>query len=154
MKYTVRTAFASDISRIKILIEKSVRGLSAYDYTQEQIEGALLSAWGLDTQLIKDETYFVVETENLLIGCRGWSYRATLFGNDRKKDRNPDILNPAINSAKIRAFFIKPRYARKGIGSMIMQQLARSCRNQILRTPLDDTKRPRLRSSLDTRTCP
>ncbi|MFS1526325.1 GNAT family N-acetyltransferase [Microbulbifer sp. 2304DJ12-6] len=78
--------------------------------------------------MIKDETYFVVETENLLIGCGGWSYRATLFGNDSKKDRNPDILNPAINSAKIRAFFIKPRYARKGIGSMIMQQCEEAAR--------------------------
>ncbi|WKD48430.1 GNAT family N-acetyltransferase [Microbulbifer spongiae] len=121
MKYTTRTALASDIPKIQALIEESVRGLSINDYTQEQIEGALLSAWGLDTQLINDKTYFVVENNYLLIGCGGWSYRATLFGNDSEKDRNPDVLNPEINSAKIRAFFVKPCYARKGIGSLIMQ---------------------------------
>ncbi|MEW5251777.1 GNAT family N-acetyltransferase [Microbulbifer discodermiae] len=130
MKYTIREAEESDIPAIRPLIEESVRILAADDYSQEQIRGALLSAWGVDTQLICDKTYFVVENGADLIGCGGWSYRATLFGNDSEGNRDSKLLNPQGDPAKIRAFFVKPSCARQGIGSMIMERCERAARER------------------------
>jgi GNAT superfamily N-acetyltransferase len=90
------------------------------DYTSEQIEGALKSAWGLDTQLIKDQSYFVVEHNKKIIASGGWSFRKTLFGNNNESTRDAIKLDPLQDYAKIRAFFVDPDYARLGIGSLIM----------------------------------
>ena len=120
INYPIRLAVHADKTNITQLIEQSVKKLAIDDYTEEQIEGALKSAWGLDTQLIDDETYFVVEQHKEIIAAGGWSYRNTLFGNDVEADRNPAELNPETDAAKIRAFFVHPNYARKGIGSLIM----------------------------------
>ena len=120
MNYAIRKAKLSDIPSIESLIVESVRGLTVNDYTSDQIEGALESAWGVDTQLISDETYFTVEDEKQLIGCGGWSYRSTLFGNDSETDRCSDELDPENDAAKIRAFFVKPSYSRTGIGSALL----------------------------------
>ncbi|RPI77426.1 MAG: GNAT family N-acetyltransferase, partial [Desulfobacteraceae bacterium] len=116
MKYKIRKAELNDCPEIEKLIALSARGLSAQDYTPEQIEGALQGAFGVDTQLIKDGTYFVVEAGGLLVGCGGWSKRKTLFGSDKRESRDPAELDPAIDPAKIRAFFVHPEWARKGIG--------------------------------------
>ena len=97
-----------------------MRVLALDDYSPSQIEAALRSAWGLDSQLIKDQTYFVVTHEDKIIGSGGWSFRKTLFGNDNEAGRDPDKLDPKIDFAKIRAFFVDPDYARQGIGSLIM----------------------------------
>src|SRR4051812_22350553 len=110
----IRLATEADIPTLHELIEESVRGLQASDYSPAQIEGALGTALGLDTQLIADRTYFVIETSDdpaRLIGCGGWSRRKTLFGSDGAARRENDLLNPAIDAAKIRAFFIHPEYA-------------------------------------------
>ncbi|MFA0812749.1 GNAT family N-acetyltransferase [Microbulbifer epialgicus] len=130
MDYTIRKAKLSDIPAIELLIDESVRTLAANEYTNEQIEGALKSAWGVDTQLISDETYFAVETGSQLIACGGWSYRETLFGNDSEAGRNPKMLNPAKDAAKIRAFFVRPSYARMGIGSALMYKCEREARDK------------------------
>lgn len=119
---SIRTATLSDCEAIKRLIEQSVHKLAASDYSAEQIEAALQQAWGLDTQLIKDGTYFVVEDADKLVACGGWSFRKTLFGNDAEAARDSTDADPEHDPAKIRAFFVHPDYARQGIGSMLMEK--------------------------------
>jgi GNAT superfamily N-acetyltransferase len=124
----IRTAEDADIPALHVLIEASVRGLQANDYTPAQIEGALGTVLGLDTQLIRDQTYFIVETlqtegskeRKLLAACGGWSKRKTLFGSDGASVREPDLLDPAVDAAKVRAIFVHPNFARRGLGSFIL----------------------------------
>jgi len=130
IKFQLRTALASDYGSIESLINVSARKLGIEDYSLEQIEAALKNAFGLDTQLISDQTYFVVESGRSLVGCGGWSYRETLFGSDSRKGRNSHRINPQTGTAKIRAFFVDPKFSRMGIGSMIMHE----CEQQALRT--------------------
>ncbi len=118
--FTIRKAEIDDCTEIANLIALSARGLSAQDYTPEQIEGALQGAFGVDTQLIKDGTYFVVEAGGIVVGCGGWSRRKTLFGSDKRETRDPGELDPETDPAKIRAFFVHPEWARKGIGKAIL----------------------------------
>ncbi len=88
MEYLIRKAKLDDCSNIKDLIELSARKLSTQDYTPEQIERALQGAFGVDMQLIKDGTYFIVEDNEVIIGYGGWSYRKTLFGGDKQEARD------------------------------------------------------------------
>jgi GNAT superfamily N-acetyltransferase len=120
MKIRLRTALMTDCSSIETLIAGSIRKLGALDYSADQIESALTSAFGLDTQLITDQTYFMVESGRLPIACGGWSFRETLFGSDAEQNRDSQRINPSSGAAKIRAFFVDPDFARMGIGSMIM----------------------------------
>lgn len=121
MKFQLRTALLTDCSSIETLIAVSIRKLGARNYSPEQIEAALISAFGLDTQLIADQTYFVVESNHIPVACGGWSFRETLFGNDAEHSRNPQRIDPQTGAARIRAFFVDPDFSRMGIGSMIMQ---------------------------------
>ena len=98
-----------------------MRSLQAGDYSPLQIEGALATVFGVDTQLIADGTYFVVETGGVMAGCGGWSRRKTLYGGDRAPGRENNLLDPSRDRAKIRAFFVHPDWARKGIGSRILE---------------------------------
>ena len=124
---TVRKATTSDIPALDALIARSARGLSTGDYSQGQIEGALRGAFGVDTQLLADETYFVVEDSREMVACGGWSFRSTLFGGDARADRDSSILDPKTQAAKIRAFFVDPGHARRGIGSLLLDH----CENQV-----------------------
>ncbi|BBN81720.1 N-acetyltransferase [Pseudoalteromonas sp. A25] len=128
MDLTIRKATLHDVPEIEFLIGESARKLSSEDYSKEQIEGALKAAWGVDTQLIKDECYYVIENNNQLIACGGWSFRKTLFGNDCEQNRVDNVLNPVTEAAKIRAFFVKPDYARQGLGSILMRQCEEEAR--------------------------
>ena len=121
-KFTLRLATEGDIRALHVLVEASVRGLQAEDYSPAQIEGALGTVLGVDTQLIADGTYFVAEylDGKRLAGCGGWSKRKTLFGADRGPGREPELLNPAIDAAKVRAIFVHPDFARQGLGSLIL----------------------------------
>jgi GNAT superfamily N-acetyltransferase len=134
-QFVLRLANEDDIPALHALIEASVRGLQAEDYTPAQIEGALGTVLGLDTQLIKDRTYFVAETldENsnerkFLAGCGGWSKRKTLFGADRGPGREPELLDPARDAAKVRAIFVHPDFARRGLGSLILATVEEAAR--------------------------
>lgn len=124
--FRLRVATEDDIPALRALIEASVRGLQVNDYTPAQIEGALGTVLGVDTQLIRDQTYLVAEVldkdtgEQKLAGCGGWSKRKTLFGADRSPDREPELLNPAVDAAKVRAIFVHPDFARRGLGSLIL----------------------------------
>lgn len=120
--FCCRTAKLADIPALHALIEQSVRELQASDYTPEQLEGALGTYLGVDTQLIADGTYFAVEApDGALVACGGWSRRKTLFGADRRPDRDGSLLDPKADAARIRAFFVHPAWARRGIGSRILE---------------------------------
>jgi GNAT superfamily N-acetyltransferase len=123
----IRKAVAADIPNLGALIDASVRALQAEDYSREQIEGALKTVFGVDSQLIADETYFVAEVESIpvseviAVGCGGWSKRKTLFGGDQWTARKDSLLDPRADAAKIRSFFIHPDWPRRGIGSAILE---------------------------------
>ena len=115
-----RLAKLSDVPAIEKLITLSVRVLQAHYYTSKQMDGALDTVFATDSQLIRDKTYFVTERDKQLIGCDGWSCRQTLFGGDRAKVEEDTLLNPETDSARIRAFFVHPDFARQGISSTII----------------------------------
>jgi hypothetical protein len=125
--FELRLATDEDVPALHALIEISVRGLQSGDYTSAQIEGALGTVLGLDTQLIRDRTYFIAETveqnakaQKRVAGCGGWSKRKTLFGADRGPAREPELLDPNTDAAKVRAIFVHPEFARRGLGSLIL----------------------------------
>lgn len=129
-----RRATAADIPLLERLIECSARSLASRDYTPEQIDGALASAWGVDAQLIEDGTYFVFETEGQLIACGGWSFRQTLFGRSETRSpvlerrERPERLDPARDPARIRAFFVHPDWARRGLGRLLLARCEQEAR--------------------------
>ena len=101
-----------------------MRDLQQNDYTPAQIEGALGHALGLDTQLVADRTYFVAAPRNepsLIVASGGWSNRQTLFGSDHGPGRAAAFLDPAVDAARIRAIFVDPAWARRGLGSLILE---------------------------------
>ena len=123
----IRKATAADVPRLREVIEASVRGLQAGDYSPAQIEGALKSVYGVDSQLIADGTYLVAEilesdaAKPEIVACGGWSKRKTLYGGDQYAAREDSLLDPARDAAKIRAFFVHPDWARRGIGGLILE---------------------------------
>ena len=136
-----RPATATDVPEIERLIARSARGLSQGDYNEDQIEAALGSALGVDSQLIRDGTYFVASVDGPLVACGGWSYRKTLFGSDGRADREPETLDPACDAARIRAFFVHPDWARQGLGGLMLdiceaEMLARGFRSAELMATL------------------
>lgn len=122
MAYSIRKAKLEDRNDIQELIAESARGLSREHYSDVQIEVAIATVFGVDTSLIDDETYFVVEEAGQLIGCGGWSKRRTLYGGDQFVDRDVSYLDPASDPAKIRAFFVHPGHARKGVARAIIER--------------------------------
>jgi N-acetylglutamate synthase-like GNAT family acetyltransferase len=119
---TIRQARHEDTPHLERLIAASVRTLGAAYYTEEEIERALVHVFGVDTQLIEDGTYFVAEADGQIVGCGGWSRRKTLFGSDRAKGAAEDsLLDPKHAAARIRAFFVHPDWARRGIGARLLR---------------------------------
>ncbi|KAM3083293.1 hypothetical protein ACMFMG_003948 [Clarireedia jacksonii] len=121
MELKLRKATLDDIPELHPLIDASVRGLQAEHYTQAQIAGALKSVYGVDTQLIKDGNYFVVTSEDSIVASGGISFRSTLYGGDQFATRDSKLLDPEVDGARIRAFFVHPNWARKGIAGMIIR---------------------------------
>jgi GNAT superfamily N-acetyltransferase len=137
----IRKAVMADVPLLRRLIEESVRKLQSEDYTPAQREGALESVFGVDSQLIADGTYLVAEarivdmtlavenanggknpvSEWVIAGCGGWSKRKTLYGSDHWTGREDTLLDPKRDAAKIRAFFIQPAWARRGVGSKMLE---------------------------------
>src|SRR5438046_753043 len=132
----LRLAVPEDVPVLREVIDASVRGLQTEDYTPAQIEGALQTVFGVDSQLIADGTYIVAEAPSdggpnaqaavtksswTIIGCGGWSKRKTLYGSDHWTGREDALLDPHHDAAKIRAFFIHPDWARQGVGGMILK---------------------------------
>jgi GNAT superfamily N-acetyltransferase len=125
---TLRNAIPDDIPELRALIARSARGLSSADYRASQVEGALRGAFGVDSQLLIDQTYFVVEEARQMIGCGGWSFRSTLFGGDARAGRDASTLDPHTQAAKIRAFFVDPDHARRGIGTLLLNHCEQAAR--------------------------
>lgn len=121
MQFRIRTARMEDVGALTALIDASVRELQAGDYTPAQIEESLRSVYGVDTQLIADGTYFAVEFQETIVGCGGWSKRRTLYGGDQFRAREDSLLDPARDAARIRAFFVHPKWARRGIGALLLE---------------------------------
>jgi GNAT superfamily N-acetyltransferase len=124
-EFSIRLAKLEDVPALRGLIESSVRGLGAGEYSAAEIEGALGHALGLDTQLIEDRTYFVAESaDGVLVGCGGWSWRQKLCGSD-----GLDAVTSCGGSlsgeaaAKVRAIFVHPGWARRGLGSLILRHV-------------------------------
>src|SRR5687767_4961081 len=125
----IRLATTEDIPTLRQLIDDSVRGLSVTHYSARQIESALQEVFGVDTQLILDETYFIAEIDGHIVGAGGWSKRKTLFGGDDSKSGRADsLLDPAKEPARIRAFYIHPQWARRGIGGTILDACEQAAR--------------------------
>lgn len=126
MELKIRKAVPQEVAGLQELIAASVRKLQADDYSMAQREGALESVFGVDSQLVTDGTYLVAEAradsgEWQVAGCGGWSKRKTLYGGDAWTEREDTLLDPQRDAAKIRAFFVHPDWARKGVGSRILQ---------------------------------
>jgi len=132
----LRLAVPEDVPVLRELIDASVRGLQTQDYMPAQIEGALKTVFGVDSQLIADGTYIVAQAEPtaiertgaqhaqpelMIVGCGGWSKRKTLYGSDHWTGREDALLDPLRDAAKIRAFFIHPAWARHGVGGKILE---------------------------------
>src|ERR1700733_8986079 len=123
MGYRVRGALLDDVPGLHALIARSIRELGAADYTAPQIEAALQGAFGVDTGLIRDGTYFVAVTESdEIVACGGWSRRRTLFGSDARAERDESALDPRKDAAKVRAFFVDPAHARRGLGRTLLER--------------------------------
>ncbi len=125
MLLTVRQAVLADVPALQQVIRESVLELQTAEYTLEQRELALQLVFGVDTQLIVDGTYFVAEVlvdqDQVVAGCGGWSKRKTLYGSDHCTGREDALLDPLHDAAKIRAFFVHPAWARRGVGSRILE---------------------------------
>lgn len=118
--WPLRLACEADVSALQALIPLSVRALQAPYYSQAQMEAALGPVFGVDRQLIRDGTYFVAEQDGLIVGCGGWSRRRSLYGGDSDREREDALLDPQRDAARVRAFFVHPDWARRGIGRSVM----------------------------------
>lgn len=118
---SLRLAREEDIPALEVLIPLSVRGLQAAYYSAEQMDAAIGPVFGVDRQLIRDGTYFVVEHNGAIVGCGGWSRRRAVYGGDRERPGEDASLDPAQDPARIRAFFVHPAWARRGVGRAILE---------------------------------
>ena len=121
----LRAAQRKDIPEIERLIERSVRALSIGYYDGTQIESALRFIFGVDSQLVDDGTYHVIEADGALAAAGGWSRRRTLFGGDQWKHGADEALDPSREPARIRAFFVDPSWSRRGLGRSLFEACAR-----------------------------
>jgi GNAT superfamily N-acetyltransferase len=121
MSFIIRLASFEDVSEMERLIAESVRGLSRGFYTDSQIESAIKYIFGVDSQLLVDRTYYVAMEASIIVACGGWSKRNTLYGGDQHKSKYDPLLDPNKDAARIRAFFVHPNWARKGLGRSMIQ---------------------------------
>ncbi|HJP59783.1 MAG TPA: GNAT family N-acetyltransferase [Gemmatimonadaceae bacterium] len=126
----LRAATMDDVPALNALIAKSARGLSAGFYNAAQIEALITHVFGVDTQLIADGTYYLIvdDSERVPAAAGGWSARRTLYGGDQAKSGEDNRLNPATDAARIRAFFVHPRYARRGLGRQLYNECESAAR--------------------------
>lgn len=118
-KFTHRKATIADLPELHALMEMSIRKIIGTFLDQARVD-ASYEFMGVDTQLIKDHTYFVVELDQKIVGCGGWSRRATSYGGDHTTGRDSRLLDPITESARVRAMYTHPDYARRGIGSLVL----------------------------------
>lgn len=120
--FTIRVAQIDELQTLENLIPDSVRALSKEFYSEAQIEGGIQEIFGVDTQLIHDGTYYVVEVDGHVAACGGWSKRKTTYGADKMKQAADNLLDPQKDPARVRAFFVDPKWARRGIGKGLLER--------------------------------
>jgi len=126
---TLRDACTHDLPAIEALIARSARELSVGFYTEAQVTSLLRHVFGVDTQLVRDRSYFVIETGlDELVAAGGWSRRRTLYGGDRMKQADDPLLDPGREAARIRAFFVHPDWARRGLGRRLYDRCEAAAR--------------------------
>lgn len=118
--FAIRLADPEDVERLNALINESGAELSRGFYTPEQIAAALRYVFGVDSTLIADRTYYVVEAGGTFAACGGWSRRGALYGGDQRRMGEAPVLDPATDPARIRAFFVAPAFARRGLGRRLL----------------------------------
>ena len=123
-----RPATPDDVPALQALIARSGVALSVGYYTPEQAQAITRHVFGVDSQLIADRSYHVIEHAASIVACGGWSRRRTLFGGDQAKAVSDPLLDPAVDPARIRAFFVEPSMARRGLGRMLMDRCLREAR--------------------------
>ncbi|MDQ1830296.1 GNAT family N-acetyltransferase [Massilia scottii] len=119
--FTIRLARLSEKPQLDALIERSGIGLADGFYTPQEAAAVTREVFGVDSALVRDGTYFAIDDGDTVVACGGWSRRATDFGGDGAKHGNDRLLDPATEPARIRAFFVDPAMARKGLGSMLLR---------------------------------
>lgn len=122
--FTFRPAEPGDIPALQALIERSALALSVGFYTDEQAAAVTREVFGVDSQLVADGTYYAVEQGGAIVACGGWGMRSTAYGGDKSKTEPDRLLDPATEAARIRAFFVDPAMARRGLGSLLMRHCA------------------------------
>ncbi len=120
MSFTHRIATAADLPALAALMDAAIGQLQKGFLTPEQIASSR-AIMGLDSQLIADGSYFVVEQDGVVAGCGGWSRRDTLYGGDHTPGREPRLLDPASEPARVRAMYTNPDFARRGVGRLILE---------------------------------
>jgi len=133
-EWCLRLACESDIAVLEVLIPLSVHGLQKDSYSEAQRQAALGPVFGVDRQLIRDGTYFVAEAAGAVVGCGGWSRRKSLFGGDAGRGGEDPALDPERDPARVRAFFVHPAWARRGIGRAILEACEEAVRKAGFRT--------------------
>jgi GNAT superfamily N-acetyltransferase len=119
LAFSHRLATLTDLAELRTLMTASIEQFIGALLDPPRVE-ASFEMMGLDTQLIEDRTYFVVECEGQIVGCGGWSRRATLFGGDHSAGRNARLLDPATEPARVRAMYTHPHFARRGVGRFVL----------------------------------
>jgi len=128
MSLTLRPATLADVPALNALIERSARGLSGGFYTPGQVESLVQYVFGVDTALVHDGTYFVVHDGATLAGCGGWSRRRALYGGDQRRVGTVEELAPGVDAARVRAFFVAPECARRGVGRFLLDACVSAAR--------------------------
>ena len=126
---THRLATRGDAPALRELIDAAIAELQKPFLDAAQI-AASRAIMGLDTQLIDDQTYFMIFSENALAGCGGWSRRATLYGGDDTPGRSAALLDPARDAARVRAMYTHPRHVRRGVGRQILALCEEAARSE------------------------
>lgn len=126
---TYRLAHRDDIDALRALMDAAISELQKPFLDESQIASSR-AIMGLDTQLIDDRTYFVVEADGRVAGCGGWSRRATLYGGDQSPGRSALLLDPAKDAARVRAMYTHPQHTRKGVGRLILSLCEGAARSE------------------------
>jgi GNAT superfamily N-acetyltransferase len=128
-----RLARPEDLGALRELMNAAISELQKPFLDDRQIASSR-TIMGLDTQLIEDQTYFIVESGGKLAGCGGWSRRATLYGSDQSPGRSPALLDPTLDAARVRAMYTHPEHSRKGVGRLILGLCEAAARSEGFRT--------------------
>ena len=138
--FTHRLATLDDLPALRLLMTVAIRELLPQFLSPEKVE-ASFAVMGVDSQLIEDGTYFVLESNDAMAGCGGWSRRATLFGHNHTAGRDSRLLDPASEAARVRAMYTAPAFVRRGVGRRILELCEAAARAEgFSRTELGATK--------------